>query len=138
MTLPKIPKSYKPSEKEEYMCPKHLAYFKQKLEDWKLELLSDSKATIEELQDGDWQEPDVSDRATLETDTGIILKTRNRYLKLTSKIEEAIERIINNEYGFCEETGEEIGIKRLEARPIATMCIDAQEKHEKVERQYDE
>lgn len=138
MTLPNVPKSYKPSEKEEYMCPKHLAYFKNKLLEWKQELLDDSQATIEELQDGDWQEPDVSDRATLETDTGITLRTRNRYLKLISKIDSALERIEEGEYGYCEETGEEIGLKRLEARPIATLCIEAQEKHEQVEKQYEE
>ncbi len=129
----KLPKDYKPTVKEKYMSEKHLAYFKNKLLDWKQNLLDESQATIEELKTSDWKEADITDRATLETDAGVTLKTRNRYLKLIGKIDDAIERIEKEEYGYCKETGDPIGIKRLEARPIATLCIQAQENYEKQE-----
>lgn len=129
-----LPEGYKPSEKEEYMNPKHLEYFRQKLQNWRQQLLSESHETLEHLKEENWQEPDVTDRATVETDTSIELRTRNRYFKLLSKIDAALRRIDEGSYGYCEETGEEIGLKRLEARPIATLSIEAQERHEKYER----
>ncbi len=132
----KLPKEYKPLEKEEYMNPKQLAYFRRKLLDWKDELIKESAETLEHLKTENWHEPDMADRASLETEAGVELRTRNRYLKLISKIEEALKRIETGEYGYCEETGDPIGIKRLEARPIATMTIDAQERHERIEKQY--
>ena len=129
-------KTYSPSEKEAYMNPKQLDYFKTKLTDWRNELLEESRETIEHLKEENWHEPDIADRASLETEAGVELRTRNRYLKLISKIDAALRRIDEGKYGYCEETGEEIGLKRLEARPIATMTIEAQERHEKMEKQY--
>jgi DnaK suppressor protein len=129
---------YKPSEKEEYMNPKQLEYFRQKLLAWKDELLKESRETLNHLKEENWQEPDIADRATIETDTGIELRTRNRYLKLVEKIEYALRRIEKGEYGYCEETGEPIGVRRLEARPIATLSIEAQERHERMEKQYND
>ncbi len=131
-----IPDDYKPSEQEEYMCDKHLEYFRRKLIAWRRELLSESQETMDHLKEENWQEPDVADRASLETEAGVELRTRNRYLKLVSKIDAALRRIETGDYGFCEETGDPIGLKRLEARPVATMCIEAQERHEKTEKQY--
>jgi DnaK suppressor protein len=131
-----LPKGYKPSEKEEYMNPKQLEYFRQKLVTWRDELMQDSRETIENLREENWHEPDIADRASLETEAGVELRTRNRYLKLISKIDAALKRIEDGEYGYCEETGEPIGIKRLEARPIASLSIEAQERHEKMEKQY--
>jgi DnaK suppressor protein len=128
--------SYIPSEKEEYMNPKQLEYFRLKLVDWRKDLIEESRETMEHLKEENWHEPDISDRASLETDASVELRTRNRYLKLIEKINQALERIGNGEYGYCEETGEEIGLRRLEARPIATMTIEAQERHEKLEKQY--
>ena len=128
--------SYKPTEKEEYMNPKQLDYFRTKLLDWRKELIDESRETIDHLKEENWHEPDIADRASLETEAGVELRTRNRYLKLISKIDAALKRIEVGEYGFCEETGEKIGIKRLEARPVATMTIEAQERHEKLEKQY--
>ncbi|MGV2432065.1 MAG UNVERIFIED_CONTAM: RNA polymerase-binding protein DksA [Rickettsiaceae bacterium] len=131
-----LPEGYKPSDKEEYMNPMQLEYFSRKLNTWKDELLENSRETLEHLKEENWNEPDLSDRATIETDTGIELRTRDRYRKLIDKIDEALKRIDSKEYGFCEETGEEIGLKRLEARPIATLCIEAQERHENYEKQH--
>lgn len=131
-----LPKGYKPTEKEEYMNPKQLEYFRQKLVAWRDELMQDSRETIENLKEENWHEPDIADRASLETEAGVELRTRNRYLKLISKIDAALKRIEEGEYGYCEETGEPIGIKRLEARPIASLSIEAQERHEKMEKQY--
>ncbi len=128
--------SYKPTEKEKYMSPKQLEYFQEKLLAWRKDLIAESAQTIDHLKEENWHEPDIADRASLETDASVELRTRNRYLKLISKIDSALKRIEDGEYGFCEETGEEIGIKRLEARPIATMTIEAQERHEKLEKQY--
>lgn len=132
----KLPKGYKPTEDEKYMNPKQLEYFRQKLLVWRDELLKESQETINNLKEENWREPDLSDRASLETEAGVELRTRNRYLKLIGKIDSALRRIDDKSYGFCEETGEPIGLKRLEARPIATMTIEAQERHEKMEKQY--
>ncbi len=132
----KLPKGYTPSESEPYMNAKQLEYFRQKLIAWREELLKESQETIEHLKEENWREPDLSDRASLETEAGVELRTRNRYLKLINKIDSALARIEQGEYGYCEETGEPIGLKRLEARPIATMTIEAQERHEKMEKQY--
>ncbi|MEK6747173.1 MAG: RNA polymerase-binding protein DksA [Pseudomonadota bacterium] len=128
--------NYKPSEKEEYMNKNQLEYFKQKLLAWREELITESQETINNLKEENWQEPDLSDRASLETEAGVELRTRNRYLKLIGKIDSALRRIEEGSYGYCEETGDPIGLKRLEARPIATMTIEAQERHEKMEKQY--
>lgn len=132
----KLPEGYKPTEKEEYMNDKQLAYFRHKLLEWKQELLDESRETMEHLKEENWREPDISDRASLETEAELELKTRNRYFKLINKIDQALRRIDAGEYGYCEETGEPIGIRRLEARPVATLCIEAQERHEKMEKQY--
>lgn len=129
-------KGYKPSEKEEYMNKNQLEYFRQKLLKWRDELLAESQETINNLKEENWREPDLADRASLETDAAVELRTRNRYLKLIGKIDAALERIANGEFGYCEETGEPIGLKRLEARPVATMTIEAQERHEKAEKQF--
>ncbi|MEZ5690545.1 MAG: RNA polymerase-binding protein DksA [Rickettsiales bacterium] len=127
---------YKPSEKEEYMNKKQLEYFRSKLMAWRQELIEESQETIDNLKEENWHEADLSDRASLETEAGVELHTRNRYLKLIGKIDSALRRIEDGSYGYCEETGEPIGIKRLEARPIATMTVEAQERHEKMEKQY--
>lgn len=131
----KLPPNYKPTEKETYMNPVMQEYFRQKLEAWKAEIIKESDATLQELQDeGGLQEPDIADRASVETEVALELRARDRQRKLISKIDEALERIKNGEYGYCEETGDPIGIKRLEARPIATLSIEAQERHERIER----
>lgn len=132
----KLPPNYKPTEKEEYMNPKQLEYFRQKLLQWRKELIDESRETIDHLKEENWHEPDIADRASLETEAGVELRTRNRYLKLIAKIDDALKRIDDGSYGYCEETGDKIGLKRLEARPVATMTIEAQERHEKLERQY--
>lgn len=131
-----LPEGYKPSEKEEYMNPMQIEYFRAKLVAWKEELLTNSRDTLDHLKEENWHEPDLNDRATIETDTSFELRTRDRYRKLIDKIEEALQRIADGEYGYCEETGDEIGIKRLEARPVATLCIEAQERHENYEKQH--
>ena len=118
------------------MNPRQLEYFKEKLLAWRDELLAESQETINNLKEENWREPDLSDRASLETEAGVELRTRNRYLKLIGKIDSALKRIEDGSYGYCEETGEPIGLKRLEARPIATMTIEAQERHERMEKQY--
>jgi len=136
MTLAlELPKNYKPSVKEEYMSPQQLEYFRQKLLDWRAELLKESENTISHLKEENWQEPDINDRATLETDAALELRTRDRYRKLVNKIDSALSRLADGSYGYCEDTGEEIGLFRLEARPIATLTIEAQEKHERLEKQ---
>ncbi|MFZ4124540.1 MAG: RNA polymerase-binding protein DksA [Rickettsiales bacterium] len=132
----KLPQGYKPTEKEEYMNPLQLEYFRQKLLSWRTELLSESRETLEHLHEENWHQADIADRASLETEAGVELRTRNRYLKLIAKIDAAITRIETGEYGYCEDSGEPIGLKRLEARPVATLSIEAQERHEKMERQY--
>ena len=127
---------YSPSEKEEYMCPKQLEYFRRKLVAWKAELLDEARETMVHLKEENLNEPDINDRATVESDTAFELRTRDRYRKLIDKIEYALSKIESNDYGYCEETGDPIGLKRLDARPIATLCIEAQERHEKYERQH--
>ncbi|KJV52212.1 RNA polymerase-binding protein DksA [Orientia tsutsugamushi str. Gilliam] len=133
-----LPKGYKPSEEEEYMSPNQLEYFKQKLEKWKEELIQESLDTIDHLKDGHLKEPDLNYQASREADTAIELKTRSRYKKLIDKIETALKKIELKQYGYCEESGEKIGLKRLEARPIATLCIESQERHEKYEKQHND
>lgn len=129
-----LPQGYKPSDNEEYMNPLQLEYFRKKLDSWKKELLSESNETIEHLQGENWNEPDPSDQATIVEQTGLELRTRDRYRKLINKIDTALRRIEEGEYGYCEVTGDPIGIKRLEARPIATMTLAAQEQHELEEK----
>ncbi|MDA0780946.1 MAG: RNA polymerase-binding protein DksA [Rickettsiales bacterium] len=116
------------------MNPLQLEYFRQKLLSWKAELLDESRETLDHLKEENWQEPDVNDRASVETETSLELRTRDRYRKLIDKIDAAIRRIDQGEYGYCQETGDEIGLKRLDARPIATLTIEAQERHENYER----
>ncbi len=125
---------YHPSEDEEYMNEKQLAYFREKLLKWREELEEESLKTLQHLQEEPHNEPDVNDRASTETDWAIELRTRDRERKLIVKIDEALDRIQNGTYGYCEETGIPIGIARLEARPIATLCLEAQEQHERMER----
>ncbi|MEG3618359.1 RNA polymerase-binding protein DksA [Magnetovibrio sp. PR-2] len=129
-----LPPDYKPSPKEEFMNPMMLEYFRQKLLDWKNELLKESNETLEHLQEGGVMEPDIADRASIETDRALELRTRDRARKLIAKIDEALERITDGSYGYCEDTHEPITIPRLEARPIATLSIDAQERHERMEK----
>ncbi len=128
---------YRPSEDEPYMNPRQLDYFRAKLEAWRAELIGESEETLEHLRTENWQEPDPSDRATHEADAGVELRTRDRYRKLLDKIDAALARIERGEYGYCEETGEPIGLARLEARPIATLSVTAQEAHERDEARYD-
>ena len=125
---------YAPTEDEEYMCRKQLDYFRQLLLEWKRLILSASAGTLQSLQDGPIREPDLNDRASSETDWGIELRTRDRQRKLIAKIESALRRIDDGEYGYCEVTGDPIGIRRLIARPIATMTVEAQEAHERREK----
>jgi len=135
MTTVTVPANYKPSEKEKYMNPVMLAYFRHKLELWKTEIVREADRMLHELQDeGGLQEPDIADRASVETEVALELRERDRQRKLISKIDEALDRIDRGEYGYCEETGEPIGIRRLEARPVATLSIEAQERHERMER----
>ena len=130
-----LPKGYKPTEKEAYMNPQQLEYFRQKLLGWKAELIDESAETLNHLKEENWNEPDLNDRATVETETSLELRTRDRYRKLIYKIDAALRRIDQGEYGYCEETGDPIGLKRLEARAIATLSIAAQERHERNEKQ---
>jgi DnaK suppressor protein len=128
--------NYTPRADEEYMNPMQLEYFRQKLLSWKYDLARESQVTVDHLKDENWNEPDLNDRATVETETSLELRTRDRYRKLMSKIDAALARIEAGEYGYCEDTGEPIGIKRLEARPIATLSIEAQERHERFEKSH--
>ena len=125
---------YTPSEDEEYMSERQLNYFRILLLEWKKSILTASEFTLQSLQDGPIREPDLNDRASSETDWGIELRTRDRQRKLISKIDCAIRRLYEGEYGYCEVTGEPISLARLEARPIATMTLEAQERHERIER----
>jgi DnaK suppressor protein len=126
---------YRPSEDEPFMNPVMLEYFRLKLLRWQAELLQESNETLASLQvDGGMQEPDLADRASAETDRALELRTRDRERKLLSKIQAALQRIDDGSYGYCEQTGDPIGVKRLEARPIATMSLEAQERHERLER----
>jgi len=130
----KLPRNYRPSEKEAFMNPKQKEYFRLKLLAWREELHSETSETLQHLQEGSLRAPDVADRASLETDRSLELRTRDRARKLTVKIDEALKRIEEGTYGYCEETDEPIGIKRLEARPVATLSIESQERHERMER----
>ena len=132
----RLPKNYRPSDKDPFMNAKQREYFRQRLQRWRNELLHDSSLTLQNLQEGSLQSPDLADRASAETDRAIELRTRDRERKLIQKIDEALERIKEGEYGYCEETGEPIGLRRLEARPIATLSLEAQERHERMERIY--
>ncbi len=131
-----IPEDYIPDDKEEYMNPLHLEYFRQKLSSWKQEILTESQNTLQELQQVSLHMADMNDRASTEADHAVELRARDRQRKLISKIDSALERIREGSYGFCEESGEPIGIKRLEARPIATLSLEAQEMHERREKIY--
>lgn len=133
-----LPPDYHPSADEEYMNPVMLEYFHQKLLNWKKSLINQSKDTLDDLKQGGLNQPDQIDRASLETDKALELRTRDRARKLISKIDEAIKRIEDGVYGYCEETGEPIGIERLEVRPVATLSIEAQERHERMEKTYDD
>ena len=135
MRLP-LPEGYRPSDGEEFMNPLQIEYFRQKLLRWRAELLADSSGTLRNLKEESLLEPDLTDRASLETDRAIELRTRDRERKLISKIDAALGRLDNGTYGYCEETDEPIGIRRLEARPIATLSIEAQERHERLERMH--
>ena len=127
----KLPKNYTPSAKEKYMCAKHKEYFRRVLEEWKKELaLQNDKILFNELDDNDTS-ADVVDQATSQTGKAIEMRTVNRNKKLISKIDKAVKKIKEDTYGYCEETGEEIGLKRLIARPIATLTVEAQERHER-------
>lgn len=125
---------YRPSEEEEFMSERQLAYFRKKLTDWKRDIMEETHRTIEGMQNGSMQRPDITDRASEETDRALELRTRDRQRKLIAKIDSAIRRIDQGEYGFCEVTGNPISLKRLEARPIATMSLAAQERHERREK----
>lgn len=129
-----LPPDYKPSEDEEYMNPNQLEYFRQKLVEWKEELLKESGETIDDLREGGLNEPDLNDRASNETEKALELRTRDRMRKLIKKINQALGRIEDGTYGFCEETGDPIGLSRLEARPVTTLTIEAQERHERLEK----
>ena len=133
----KISKTYTPNLKEKYMCEKHKAFFKRKLADWKAEIIrSNNEALYNSSLDDNSASADIVDQASSYTEKNVEMKAINRQIKLISKIDEALKKIENGTYGFCEETGEPIGIKRLIARPVATLCITAQEKHEKEEKVY--
>tara|TARA_X000000368_G_C22657984_1_gene548351 strand:+ start:151 stop:558 length:408 start_codon:yes stop_codon:yes gene_type:complete len=127
-------KNYKPTQKEKFMNAKMRNYFKQKLLDWKNELLKESSQTLNNLQSDNEAKADITDRASEEIDRSFELRTRDRERKLINKINAALQRIEDGSYGYCEETGEPIGLKRLEARPVATLSIEAQEMHEKAEK----
>jgi DnaK suppressor protein len=129
-----LPPDYKPTKKEEFMNTNQQEYFRQKLLGWRTELMKETEETLESLQDGGLQEPDIADRATAEMERSLELRTRDRARKLISKIDAALQRIDDGTYGYCEETDEPISLKRLEARPIATLSLEAQEAHERMER----
>ena len=135
---PSLPPDYRPSDDEEFMNPLQMEYFRQKLLRWRAELLADSSDTLRHLKEESLLKPDITDRASLETERAIELRTRDRGRKLISKIDSALQRIDTGTYGFCEETEQPIGIRRLEARPIATLSIEAQERHERMERTHRE
>lgn len=131
-----LPEGYVPKDGEPYMSLQHLAYFRQKLLEWRSELLRDTVETIHHMQEQTHNEADIADRASTETDRALELRTRDRERKLINKIDEALRRIEDGSYGYCEETGEPIGLTRLMARPVATLSIEAQERHERDERVY--
>ena len=127
---------YRPTEDEPFMNPRQREYFRQKLETWKDEILRESRETLENLQEESQNHPDMADRASSESDRALELRTRDRQRKLISKIDAALKRIEDGTYGYCEETGDPIGIARLDARPIATLSLEAQEMHERREKVY--
>ena len=133
----KISKTYTPKEKEKYMCAKHLAFFKKKLTDWKVDLIkTNNEALYNSSMDDNSTSADIVDQASSYTEKNVEMRAINRQIKLISKIDSALKRIKEGTYGFCEDTGEPIGLKRLMARPVATLSIEAQEKHEKEEKVY--
>jgi DnaK suppressor protein len=129
-----LPPDYKPRVREKFMNSMMREYFRRKLERWREELLQESNETLQNLQNGGLHEPDLADRASAETDTSLELRTRDRMRKLITKIDEALQRIEDGSYGYCQETDEPISISRLEARPIATLSLEAQERHERMEK----
>ena len=131
-----LPPDYRPSEKETFLNDLQLEYFRQKLLQWRMELLEEVNETRTNLKETSLVEPDLGVRASVEADRSLELRTRDRARKLISKIDEALARIEGGSYGYCEETNEPIGIKRLEARPIATLSLEAQERHERMEKTY--
>src|SRR5688572_3530139 len=132
----KIPADYRPSESEPFMSDRQRAYFRSKLLAWREEILRSTKETLQHLQDDSAQHADIADRATSETERALELRARDRQRKLIAKIDAALERLDDGTYGYCEETGEPISLKRLDARPIATLSVEAQERHERRERVY--
>jgi DnaK suppressor protein len=130
----RLPAKYKPTSKEKFMTPVMKEYFRRKLETWKQDILSETDATLEKLKDDTGQEPDLADRAAVEAERSVQLRTRDRARKLIAKIDAALGRIEDGSYGYCEETADPISIRRLEARPIATLSLEAQERHERHER----
>ncbi len=132
--MTKLPKNYKPTQKEKFMNAKMKEYFRQKLINWKNELLRESSQTLNNLQIENEAKPDITDRASEEIDRSFELRTRDRERKLINKIDSALQRIEDGSYGYCDETGDPISIKRLEARPVATLSLEAQEMHEKAEK----
>ena len=134
MPSPLLPPDYRPSDDEEFMNDMQAEYFRQRLLQWREEILRDSNETLMSLKSESLAKPDMTDRATLETDRALELRTRDRQRKLISKIDEALRRIDEGTYGYCEETHEPISLRRLEARPIATLSLEAQERHERLER----
>ncbi len=131
-----LPPDYRPSEDEAFMNPMQVEYFRQRLLRWRADLLRDADDTLASLSEGGIHEADITDRASVETDRALELRTRDRARKLIGKIDQALQRIEQGTYGYCEETGEPISLRRLEARPIATLSIEAQERHEKMEKSY--
>ncbi len=129
-----LPPDYRPASDEDFMSPRQLEYFRQKLLRWRTDLLREADGTLASLSQGGIHEADSTDRASVETDRALELRTRDRARKLISKIDQALQRVEGGTYGFCEESGEPIGLRRLEARPIATLSIEAQERHERMER----
>jgi len=136
MTVDALAEDYRPTEDEEFMNPRQRDYFRRKLEGWKDEILRESRETLENLQEESTNHPDMADRASSESDRALELRTRDRQRKLIAKIDAALKRIEDGSYGYCEETGEPIGIARLDARPIATLSLEAQEMHERREKVY--
>ncbi len=134
----KVPEDYRPSEDEPFMNDRQRAYFRSKLLAWREEIQRSTKETLQHLQDESAQHADIADRATSETERALELRARDRQRKLIAKIDAALARIEEGPYGFCEETGEPIGLKRLEARPIATLSLEAQERHERREKVFRE
>ncbi|MBV9756706.1 MAG: RNA polymerase-binding protein DksA [Alphaproteobacteria bacterium] len=131
-----LPPDYRPSDDEQFMNAMQEEYFRRKLLRWRTDLLRDADGTLASLSEGGIHESDITDRASVETDRALELRNRDRARKLISKIDQALARLENGTYGYCEETGEPIGLRRLEARPIATLSVEAQERHERMERVY--